>query len=363
MRESPFCADVRPDWRGFVDCIERKGTPQRVHCIELFLDGEVQNALCERYGLLRGLDPGDEFFALKKQVRMQRFLGYDYVRCGVEGMEMPLKTDKADDTAALPRAGGRNWMEEHKGPITSWEDFEAYPWPEPDAATTISLEWLEENLPEDMCIIGSGGFAHFCEHLTWLMGYEALCFALYDRRDLVRAISDKLLRTYEKIIRRLLEFDRVRLIWGSDDMGFRSGTLISPDDMREFVLPGHRFMARLSHEAGRPYLLHSCGNLAEIMDDLIEDVRIDARHSFEDTIEDVRNLKETCGERLTLLGGIDMDFLCRAGERDVRRRVRDTLARCMPGGGYCLGSGNSVANYVPLDNYLAMLDEGRRFSS
>jgi uroporphyrinogen decarboxylase len=41
--------------------------------------------------------------------------------------------------------------------------------------------------------------------------------------------------------------------------------------------------------------------------------------------------------------------------------VRDTLAECHPSGGYCMGTGNSVANYIPLDNYLAMLDEGRNF--
>jgi uroporphyrinogen decarboxylase len=62
-----------------------------------------------------------------------------------------------------------------------------------------------------------------------------------------------------------------------------------------------------------------------------------------------------------LLGGIDVDFLCRASEAEVRARVRRTLEACMPGGGYVLGTGNSVANYIPVDNYLAMLDEGRRF--
>ena len=144
-------------------------------------------------------------------------------------------------------------------------------------------------------------------------------------------------------------------------MGFRSGTLISPKDLREFVLPGHALMARLAHKAGRPYLLHSCGNLDAIMPDLIDDVQIDARHSFEDTIETVVEAKVRYGDRIALLGGIDVDFLCRADEDAVRRRVRDTLARCQPGGGYCLGTGNSVANYVPLDNYLAMLDEGRRY--
>ena len=46
----------------------------------------------------------------------------------------------------------------------------------------------------------------------------------------------------------------------------------------------------------------------------------------------------------------------------MRARVRNTLEVCLPGGRYCLGTGNSVANYIPIANYLAMLDEGRRFT-
>jgi uroporphyrinogen decarboxylase len=177
----------------------------------------------------------------------------------------------------------------------------------------------------------------------------------------VDAISRKLEDIYETVIRRLLEYDRVKIIWGSDDMGFRGGPLISPDDLREFVLPGHKLMAGLSHQAGRPYLLHSCGNLDLIMEDLIEMVGIDARHSFEDNIEDVTRANEKYGNRIAILGGIDVDFLCRSNEHEIRSRVRQTLDDCMPGGGYCLGSGNSIANYIPVDNYLAMLDEGRRY--
>jgi uroporphyrinogen decarboxylase len=98
------------------------------------------------------------------------------------------------------------------------------------------------------------------------------------------------------------------------------------------------------------------------MDDLIDDIGIDAKHSFEDKIEDVISAHKKYGHRMALLGGIDMDFICRANESRIRDRVRFTLEECMPGGGYCLGTGNSVANYVPLDNYLVMLDEGRKFS-
>ena len=97
--------------------------------------------------------------------------------------------------------------------------------------------------------------------------------------------------------------------------------------------------------------------------DLIDDVGIDAKHSYEDTILPVTEAKKKYGDRMAVLGGIDMDFLCRSDEQAIRRRVKETLEVCMAGGGYCLGSGNTIANYIPLENYLVMLDEGRRISS
>jgi uroporphyrinogen decarboxylase len=90
-------------------------------------------------------------------------------------------------------------------------------------------------------------------------------------------------------------------------------------------------------------------------------VGIDGKHSYEDTTVDVRVLKAGLGQQIALLGGIDVDFLCRSGEAEIRARVREVLQTCQPGGGYCLGTGNTVANYIPLENYLVMLDEGRRY--
>jgi uroporphyrinogen decarboxylase len=53
-----------------------------------------------------------------------------------------------------------------------------------------------------------------------------------------------------------------------------------------------------------------------------------------------------------------MDFLSMRGESEVRAYVEQILKDCKPRGGYCLGSGNSIANYLPLENYLTMLDVG-----
>jgi uroporphyrinogen decarboxylase len=351
-----------PDWQGLVANILRAGTPDRVYNMELFQDQEISAAIAARFDVTRRLRADDPHFALKKHIAVPRFSGFDYVKGSVMDLAWPLWGQTTEDVAALQRAGGRHYQDENVGPIMSWEDFEKYPWPDPHTPSAMrEIEWFQKHLPDDMCIIGFGGFAHLAEMLTWLMGYQTFCYALYDQRDLVKAIADRLVGYYQIILERMLQFDRVKIIWGSDDMGHKTGLLFGPDDMREFVLTGHKRMAAMAHKAGRPYLLHSCGNLADIIDDLINDVRIDAKHSFEDTIEDVRVVKHTYGQAMALLGGIDVDFLCRADEADIRARVRETLDVCMPGGGYCLGTGNSVTNYIPLDSYLAMVDEGRLY--
>jgi len=91
-------------------------------------------------------------------------------------------------------------------------------------------------------------------------------------------------------------------------------------------------------------VLHSCGNLATVMDDIVA-VGFDAKHSFEDKIMPVEQVFSRWGDRLAVLGGVDMDLLGRGSEEDVRRRTREILEVCAARGtGYCLGTGNSVAN-------------------
>ena len=361
MLSTPFSTEVKPDGEAFIDCLKRKGTPKRVHNIELFLDVEIQDAIARRFGIGRELNPADPFFPQKRLIALQRFLGYDYVTANVNNLGFKFDRLLSDDPSELKRIGGkRSFAEEHKGPVTNWEEFEKYQWPDLSLASTRDLEWYQKNLPEDMVLIG-GLTGHIAEEITWLMGYETLCYTLYEDRALVKAIYDKVFALHKRYTEILLQFSRIRIVWGSDDMGFKTGPMFSPADMREFVFPAHKALAKMVHDAGRIYFLHACGKLDLLIDDLINDVKIDAKHSFEDTIENVSETKARYGGKIALLGGIDVDFLCRADEKRIRERVRRTLEQCHPGGGYCLGTGNSVANYIPVDNYLTMMDEGRKF--
>jgi uroporphyrinogen decarboxylase len=345
-----------PDWEALLRCLRREGTPRRVHHLELFHDGEVVAALATRFGLVEDLDPAAADFGRRRELAVYRFLGFDYVRAIWDlGLETAPHS-VAEDTAGLARKGGRSFLQGGSAAIRCWEDFEKHRWPDPKAFATDGLEWAARFVPEDMCLCASSG--HFTEFPMWLMGMEGFCTGIYEQPDLVAAVIQRCGELQIKAIEVLLQFDRIQWIWGSDDMGFASGTFVAPAYMREHILPWHKKAAELCHARGRLYLMHACGNLYKIMEDLIEDVGVDGKHSFQDTFEPIALAKQRWGDRIALLGGVDVDFLCRYDEGAIRRYVRDALEVCMPGGGYCLGTGNSVANYIPLEHYLAMVDEG-----
>jgi len=352
---------VQPDYEAFLACLRREGTPRRVHLAELFLDQEMKDAVVARFGLDQGLDRNDPHFAHHLEIRIQRQLGYDYVTAKIENFEWKVTEAVVPDTVAdrQRRETGRRWMEEHRGPIASWEDFERYPWPDPAQFRTDAIEWYSRHLPDDMCIV-AGSHCVF-ELTSWTMGFETLCYALYEQPELVDAVFERVGSIFHQGIQLLCQLDRVPVLFGGDDMGFKTGTMIQPQILIEKCLPWHRKNAQAAHEHGKLYVLHSCGNLSAILPALIEDVGLDGRHSFEDVIESVIEAKRKWGDRLALLGGIDVDLLTRKSEGEVRRRVREVLEVCQPGGGYCLGTGNTACNYIPLDNFLAMIDEGRRW--
>jgi uroporphyrinogen decarboxylase len=146
-------------------------------------------------------------------------------------------------------------------------------------------------------------------------------------------------------------------LWLGDDLGYKTSTILSPRHLRQFIFPVQKKLAAIAHAHNMPFMLHSCGNLERILPELIEDVGIDARHSFEDAIIPVGESKRRWGDRIAILGGVDMDFLCRSTEDEVRAYTRRVIEECAPGGGYALGTGNTVANYIPVRNYLAMVQE------
>ena len=366
----------QPDFENLRRTLLREGPPGPVPFFELFADpGMVEAVLGEKFPVnlheyieqpLHQL-PEDALPALLKSmemyVRFCREVGYDYVFM-VTGFSLPRSMATAADTADSRNypGGERYWQDETHGPIQNWADFEAYPWPKAEELNHAALEYVSQILPEGMKL-AAFNYGGVFENASWLMGLESLSFALRDQPDLVEAICQRVGDLVTATASQVVSIDNVELVLLSDDLGFNSSTLVSPDVLRRYVLPYYKKVVDITHEAEKIMVFHSCGNMYKLMDDLIDDVGIDSKHSFEDKILPVEEVYRRWGDRIAILGGVDMDLLGRGREEAVRARTREILEVCgAKGTGYCLGTGNTAANYIPKENYLAMLDEGRRWN-
>ncbi len=350
--------DPEPNAQRFVDAAMGRSHPERPPLVEYLIDDALRKPIIE--DLLGGQwvvpTPGDRAAMeayLRNFVLVWKRLGYDVVRYE-EALPFPQTGVVGQDATLL--TGERTWRDMTRGTITTWEDYEKYPWPQVTAESLANYEYLASILPDGMGLVvcHAGGVY---EHLSALMSYEGLCLALYDQPDLVRATAEKIGAVMWDMYTQLVELDGVVAIFPGDDMGFRSSTLLPPDALRQHTLPWHRKFAALAHDHGLPYFLHSCGNLEEIMDDLIDDVRIDAKHSFENAIIPVAEFQQRYGDRIGTLGGVDVDTLGRRSPAEVRAQVRSIIDTCHPRGRYLIGSGNSIPSYIPVENYLTMVDE------
>ncbi len=366
----------QPNFDNLRRTILRQGPPGPVPLFELFADpGMVEAVLGQKFpvNLHRYIEepvlelPEEDLpgliQSLDMYVRFCHETGYDYVFM-VTGFSLERSFKAADDTAGASNwpDGQRYWQDEASGPIQSWADFETYPWPKPEEMSHVALEYVNTIVPEGMKI-AAFMYGGIFEHSTWLMGLETFSYALRDQPDLVEAICQRVGELATATVEQAMAIDNVAMTFLSDDLGFFGGTLVSPDVLRRHVLPHYKKITEVTHQAGKLLVFHSCGNIYALMDELIDDVGIDAKHSYEDKILPVEEVYRRWGDRVAILGGVDMDLLGRGTEEQVRARTRQILEACAAKGtGYCLGSGNTAANYIPKENYLAMLDEGRRWN-
>jgi uroporphyrinogen decarboxylase len=144
-----------------------------------------------------------------------------------------------------------------------------------------------------------------------------------------------------------------------DDLGFKTMTLIPVEDIKIHILPVYKRIVAAVHAAGKPFLLHSCGNIFAIMEDLISVVGIDAKHSNEDIIAPFQVWVDFYGDRIGNFGGIDCDVLCQCSLDEIKERTRQLIREARPHGGFAFGTGNSVPKYIPVESYLAMNEAAR----
>ncbi len=339
--------DFQPDYRHMLDVLRNK-KPARLplyeHIISPAIMEKILNVQINGLDLTGSITDRREFFT--QFCRFFKEMTYDTVSYEV------CITEILPDNGAI--MGGK------PGPIQNRNDFEKYPWDElPDRFWTVAepkFDMLAECLPDGMKALGGVGNGVF-EISEDLVGFEYLAYmmmndpALYV--ELFKKIGDLMVSIWSKFLSRYS--DAFVICRFGDDLGFKTSTLISPEMIKQHILPQYKRIISLVHQAQRPFLWHSCGNIFSIMDDAIT-LGIDAKHSNEDAITPYGKWIELYGDRIGLLGGIDVDVLCLKKPEEIFETVLELGQQFRENAkGYALGSGNSIPDYVPVDGYLAMI--------
>jgi uroporphyrinogen decarboxylase len=338
--ETDLPPDRAPDFTNLLKIL-RKEKPSRPTLFEFILDKFVIVHLTRHIEY----DANTSLIKMKRIIDAYRIAGYDYATMGSANYALKSNKQRRDGTSSTSLNDDPT--------ITDRKSFAQYPWAEPDDVDYNWLDDLAEYLPDGMKLMVHAPDGLF-ETVLKLVGHENLCYMLADDPELVEALFAAVGKRYLRYYERCAQYEAVGVLMQDDDWGFNTQTFLSVNDMRKYVIPWHIKFAETAHKAGKPIVLHSCGNIARLMDDVIDTIKYDGKHSYEDNIMPVEEAYDKYQGKIAILGGIDVDYLCRSTPEQIYYRSCAMLDRAKEKGGYALGSGNSIPYYVPLQNYLAM---------
>jgi len=251
------------------------------------------------------------------------------------------------------------------GPIQTRDDFNKYPFDDlPDIfwkTYTPHLEAIRNTLPPGMKAFGGCGYGIF-ESAQDLVGFEPLCLMQFMDPDLFRDIFNKIGDLYSILWTKMVKDhpDIFVFFRMGDDLGHKFSTMLAPEIIKKHILPQYKRVIDIVHSGGKKFLLHSCGNIFSIMEDILA-LGIDAKHSNEDQIAPFERWINDYNDRIGLFGGIDLNTLILNNPDEVFRLVveKGSQYRNMAKG-YGLGSGNSIPDYIPVEGFLAMVEAAKK---
>jgi len=319
------------------------GTPRSVPLMELKVDPPVMSAFL-----------GRPVRTMEDKIAFQRVAGYDYVRvrAGYSFLE-EWRVEKTGEYSAYGDGKATmGWAREHDGLIRTREDVRAFRFPTLEDADFSGLTEAGGLLADGMKIMSST--TGIWESVWQVMGFERFCFSYADDPGMIDEIFDAFAAFHFDVFRKEIDMPGVAGMWYTDDLAYATGPMIDPAILRRHVFPVMKRMGALCREREMPFVFHSDGDLTQVLDDII-DAGVNALHPIEPKAMDAVDLKRKYRGRLALVGNIDVDFLTRATPEEIRGVTAERIRTLGPDG-YCVGSGNSVPPWVPVENYRAMVE-------
>ena len=216
-----------------------------------------------------------------------------------------------------------------------------------------------EDIPEKIILFGDCfriyqlGFSLF-ERAWTLRGMENLLMDFYDHPAFVRELLNTIADYNIEQITEAMKYDIDAVHFG-DDWGQQHGLIMGPVLWREFIYPVLKRMYRVVRDAGMYVSIHSCGDVDELFDDLI-DIGLNCFNPFQPEVMDVHYLVKEYRGRLAFHGGLSTQRTLPYGTvENVRSEVAE-LIELGSEGGFIISPAHSVEGDVPLENMLAFIE-------
>jgi uroporphyrinogen decarboxylase len=193
----------------------------------------------------------------------------------------------------------------------------------------------------------------------YLCGMERLLESYLLEPEFALALG-RMVTEYNRELHRLAVSEGADLIVLGDDYAHKSGTIMSPGQFREFVLPGLTEVVENIRNCGAWCVKHSDGNIWAILDDIVN-TGVHGIGPLEPAAGmDLAKVKRATAGRVCVVGNVDVDLLCRGSVGEVEQATRRLIETVSAGGGHILSSGNSITSAVKPENFRTMVETAHR---
>ena len=346
----------KPDFNRIVTTLHHQ-EPDRVPLAEVAIDYKIMSQFL-------GREVRDDDVAA--QVEFWTKAGYDYILLTVGLMRPGGVTQDSQISKVIQKSlvtdneeqDEEAWNVWKKARIQSPSDLESFPWEKAALLDFSKFYEVQQYLPEGMKIIATSGKIFT---LTWmLMGFENFGVNLKLDPDFTGEVIERVAKIQLDGLKRVVSIPNVAAVWAVDDIAFGTGPIIHPRELRKHIFPWYEEFGRICHEQGQYLFFHTDGIVWDFIEDLIA-LGVDALHPVDPTCMDIAALKRRVHGRLALIGNISNQLLEEGTPDEVSELTKQRLREVAPGGGYCLGAGNSVPDWAKIENYKAMIKTALQF--
>lgn len=297
---------------------------------------------------------------LASQVEFWAKAGYDYIALTVDLLDLN-RVAPGSALAEYIKAKERETLGNpslEKALIQDEDDLVKFPWEEVNKLNFSRFYDVQKYLPEGMKIIARCG--KIFTLASELLGFNNFCINLIENPDFVKNTIEQVAKIHYGALDKLGNIPNIGAVWALDDIAFERGTLISPKELRKHIFPYYKEFGQICHNHKFYFFFHTDGMLSEVLEDFIA-MGVDALHPIDPTCMNIEEVKQKVEGRLTLIGNVSNDSLSNGTTEEIRTQVKHLLQFVAPGGGYIMGSGNSIPKWTKIENYQAMLSITQEF--